>query len=145
MYALSIKQPWAALIVAGYKDVENRNWHCPNKIYGQRVLIHAGKSPYYELPFTRPTIEKCFPYPVDGGKVLDDMYERCRYAMGLGGVVGSVRITTCMKGAKSKWAEKYCTHWLLADPKPLPFFPCRGKLGVFEIDEKLIIPQEATA
>jgi hypothetical protein len=26
MKALSIRQPWASLIVAGYKDIENRSW-----------------------------------------------------------------------------------------------------------------------
>ncbi len=26
MKALSIKQPWAWLICAGYKDIENRSW-----------------------------------------------------------------------------------------------------------------------
>ena len=38
--ALSIKQPWAALIVAGLKTVEVRTW--PTRRRG-RVLIHAGK------------------------------------------------------------------------------------------------------
>ena len=39
--ALSIKQPWAWLIVNGWKDVENRSW---NTHYRGRVLIHAGKT-----------------------------------------------------------------------------------------------------
>ena len=40
LVALSIKQPWAALIVAGLKTVEVRTW--PTRRRG-RVLIHAGK------------------------------------------------------------------------------------------------------
>ena len=39
--AISIRQPWAWLIVNGYKDVENRVWFA--KLRG-RVLIHAGVS-----------------------------------------------------------------------------------------------------
>jgi hypothetical protein len=40
LVALSVKQPWAALIVAGLKTVEVRTW--PTRRRG-RVLIHAGK------------------------------------------------------------------------------------------------------
>ena len=39
--AISIRQPWAWLIVNGYKDVENRIW--ATSLRG-RVLIHAGAS-----------------------------------------------------------------------------------------------------
>jgi|ERR1039458_8111645 hypothetical protein len=39
--AISIRQPWAWLIVNGYKDVENRIWAA--NVRG-RVLIHAGAS-----------------------------------------------------------------------------------------------------
>ncbi len=41
MKTISIKQPWASLIVHGIKDIENRTWACPKKYIGQRVLIHA--------------------------------------------------------------------------------------------------------
>lgn len=40
MKALSIRQPWAWLIVAGYKDIENRSW--PTNFRG-RVYIHASR------------------------------------------------------------------------------------------------------
>ncbi len=40
MQALSVRQPWAWLIVAGYKDVENRGWATK---YRGRILIHAGR------------------------------------------------------------------------------------------------------
>jgi hypothetical protein len=39
-YALSLKQPWAALLVAGLKTVEVRKW--PTARRG-RVLIHAAR------------------------------------------------------------------------------------------------------
>ena len=39
MKALSVRQPWAELIVAGLKDVENRTWRTD---YRGPVLIHAG-------------------------------------------------------------------------------------------------------
>ena len=41
MKAITIKQPWASLIVHGIKDIENRTWSCPKKYLGQRLLIHS--------------------------------------------------------------------------------------------------------
>lgn len=41
MKALSIMQPWASMIVLGYKPVENRSW---NTTHRGPTLIHAGKS-----------------------------------------------------------------------------------------------------
>lgn len=38
MKAITIKQPWASLIVVGIKDVENRTWKTN---FRGRVLIHA--------------------------------------------------------------------------------------------------------
>lgn len=41
MKAITIKQPWASLIVSGLKDIENRTWKTN---FRGRVLIHAGKT-----------------------------------------------------------------------------------------------------
>ncbi len=52
--AISIRQPWAWLIVNGYKDVENRIWVA--NLRGP-VLIHAGQSKSDatpEAPFAPP-------------------------------------------------------------------------------------------
>lgn len=38
MKALSIRQPWAWLIVNGHKDIENRSW--PTRFRG-KFLVHA--------------------------------------------------------------------------------------------------------
>ncbi|MFA5377738.1 MAG: ASCH domain-containing protein [Dehalococcoidia bacterium] len=43
MECISVKQPWAALIVCGAKDVENRTWKTD---YRGRILIHASGIPY---------------------------------------------------------------------------------------------------
>ncbi|HDU8694716.1 TPA: ASCH domain-containing protein, partial [Morganella morganii subsp. morganii] len=40
MKAISIRQPWAWLIVNGHKDIENRSWR--TKYRGQ-VLVHASQ------------------------------------------------------------------------------------------------------
>ncbi len=40
---ISIRQPWAELIIAHGKDVENRTWHIPFKYLNTPILIHASK------------------------------------------------------------------------------------------------------
>lgn len=42
MKALTIWQPWASLIMAGYKPYEFRGWPAPGYVVGQRIVIHAG-------------------------------------------------------------------------------------------------------
>ena len=50
MITISVKQPWAYLLCAGIKGIENRTWILPEKYKGKRVLIHASaktdKEPY---------------------------------------------------------------------------------------------------
>ena len=41
MKALTIKQPWATLIIEGYKKYEFRSWKTN---YRGKILIHAGLS-----------------------------------------------------------------------------------------------------
>lgn len=43
MYALTIWQPWASLIVAGAKPFEFRGHPAPRFVVGERIVIHAGK------------------------------------------------------------------------------------------------------
>lgn len=41
MKALTVWQPWASLIVEGFKPYEFRGWRCYNSMIGQRIVIHA--------------------------------------------------------------------------------------------------------
>ena len=43
--ALTIWQPWATLVIAGWKPYEFRGWPAPKFIVGQRLVIHAGARP----------------------------------------------------------------------------------------------------
>ena len=44
MLALSIRQPWAALIINGRKSIEIRTWRPPDSAISERILIHTGVS-----------------------------------------------------------------------------------------------------
>lgn len=57
---LSIRQPWADLIVSGKKDIENRSW--PTKFRGS-FYIHAGKAKMDELEIC--DIERRFHVRID--------------------------------------------------------------------------------
>lgn len=106
MKAITIKQPWASLIVHGIKDIENRTWACPKKYIGQRVLIHAGKE--------RDGQEK----PLLTGKQYDLVGGVSGYATHIlgtrGAIIGSVEIVDCVINHPSIWAEKgvYNGYWL---------------------------------
>lgn len=119
MKALSIKQPWAWLIVNGYKDIENRSWDTK---YRGLVLIHAAKtkpsvSEWYEAE--RVAREAGVPYfpPFD--------------AMDKGGIIGYAYITGTVCDSSSPWffGPK---GFLLTGAKPLPFIPMKGRLSFFE-------------
>jgi hypothetical protein len=45
MFALSLKQPWAALLVHGKKTIEVRTWPPPIACRNQAILIHAARVP----------------------------------------------------------------------------------------------------
>lgn len=110
--ALSIMQPWAWLIVAGHKDVENRTW--PTSYRGP-VLIHAGKRFDFDpQEWDWPHIEQ----PCD---------------FDLGGIVGEAEIIDCVRDSRSPWFHGPY-GFVLDNMRPLPFRPCRGQLGFFVPD-----------
>lgn len=128
MKAITIKQPWASLIVHGIKDIENRTWACPKKYLGQRVLIHASAKPDRE------------PYMIFNDSQADAIdncvMDVCGYYKQTGAIVGSVEIVNCVQNHPSIWADKGVYNWVLANPvlfeKPIP---AKGKLSFWEYDK----------
>ncbi len=75
-YALSLKQPWAALVVHGLKTIEVRRW--PTTRRG-RILIHASR-----VPDTRAQAWQRLPKHLE--------HEAQRH----GGIVGAVDLVGCI-------------------------------------------------
>lgn len=127
--ALSIQQPWAWLIVNGFKDLENRTWALPDKYLGATVLIHASARPPFSIATARDLVSEIHArYGIPGG---------LRYpaeGRGVGGIVGVARFTGCTRDHVSPWAARGQWHWLIAEARPLPFMPCKGRLGFFRVD-----------
>lgn len=123
MKAISIRQPWAWLIVNGHKPIENRNW--PTRFRG-RALIHAAKG------MTREEYEDARDLAEELGITIPHPSELER-----GGIVGEVTITGCVEASPSPWFfGKF--GFELADAKRLPFVPLKGSLGFFNVPDELV-------
>ncbi len=129
MLTLSIQQPWAWLIVRGFKDIENRSWQ--TSVRG-RILIHAGQI------LDRDAAEDLWKgvHPVLGcGWTVPVPRDFLR-----GGIVGEATLTDCVRQHPSDWfigesnGDRRNFGFVLKDAKPLPFHPCRGALGFFRVE-----------
>lgn len=127
MKALSIRQPWAWLIVNGFKDIENRDW--PTRLRDP-IMIHASKG------MTRDEYEDCLdachmvsltkPFPAGTRFPAFSALER-------GGIVGIAEIADCVTASESPWFfGRY--GFVIRNGRPLPFTPCKGALGFFVPD-----------
>lgn len=120
MKALSIRQPWAWLIVNGYKDIENREWKTN---FRGRFLVHAGwifdQAGYEKI---QSATEIRIPEP--------DEFDR-------GGIVEAVDIIDCVTESDSPWFEgKY--GFVLKNPAVLPFVQLRGQKGFFDVKDDFL-------
>lgn len=144
MKALSIRQPWASLIVGGMpimesvdngdgttsvrysgkvilKDIENRSR--PTSFRG-RVYVHAPKR---EADF-----DEAYNFLLGLGFAPIVSLYAFSPRLGRQAIIGEVDIVDCVTKSKSPWfTGPY--GWVLANPKlykkPIP---CQGKLGFFE-------------
>ena len=127
--ALSIRQPWAWLIVNGYKDVENRDW--PTNFRGQ-LLVHAGQT------LTRPVYAAVVAELSAAGICPPDLpaFEDLQ----LGGLVGWTRVVDCVLEHPSPWKVEGSHGFVLRDSRPIPFVPWKGRLGFFNVPGEALVP-----
>lgn len=118
MRTLTIRQPWAWLILEGHKDVENRSWS--TKFRG-RFLIHAAAAvdPDYQAIRLRALRLGIHIPPAA-------VIER-------GGIVGAVTLIDVVTTSTSPWFEGP-NAFVLTDPKRLPFQPMKGRLGWWQVE-----------
>ena len=149
MKALSIRQPWAFLILAGIpelvpvpvpdrptshtleptgrlalKDVENRKWSLPKGFdLPQRIYVHASLR-----------VDNCLDALFKMG--VPPMFALAGFSPQLakrGAIVGEVDITGCVTESNSPWfSGPY--GFTLANPKPYKYpIPYKGHLGFFDV------------
>ena len=132
LYALSLKQPWAALLVHGCKTIEVRRW--PTTRRG-RILIHAAR-----VPDERPAVWALLP-----PELAEDAQIR-------GGIIGAGELTGCIPyrslqafaadrslhlNDPSWFQEPILYGFSFAKLKPLPFRAYPGWMRFFRVDNEL--------
>lgn len=128
--AISVKQPWAALLVAGVKTVEIRSW--ATRVRG-RVLIHAAK-----------TVD-----PRPEGWALLTTPELKALATLRGGVIGSAELTACVSYrtaeafARAAESHRNDPDWfapgglygfVFQNPRPIAYHACPGRTLFFMVE-----------
>lgn len=127
--ALSIKQPWATLVLHGRKQIEIRRWATARR---GRVLIHAGKV----------ADERAEAW----AHVPEDMYALTKLR---GGIIGAVEVVDCLPYRSLEhftkdralhlndptWFEKPVLYgFRLANPVLLPFRRYPGWVRFFQVE-----------
>lgn len=124
MKAITIKQPWASLIVHGIKDIENRTWRTN---FRGRVLIHAACSHgrKFSVNLTDAQTKAAF------ATIAKDTMSG---SLSFGAIIGSVKIIDCVQNHPSIWAEKGVYNWVLANPifYERPIENVKGKLSFWD-------------
>jgi hypothetical protein len=127
MKALSIRQPWAELILQGRKQIELRTW---NTNYRGQIVIHAGQ---------QVKEEHCRAYGFNPEELVR------------GALVGTVEIVDVIAFDEESYNAHAAEHlrlgkwpgdlvgWRLANPVRFETpIPMSGKQGLFDVDDNLI-------
>lgn len=124
MLALTIKQPWASLILHHGKDIENRKWVFPDHMRGQRIAIHASK----RLDHTEyvSAVEHCHFSSIPS-------FDLKPKDLPLGKIIGTIELETFGTNFRSPWFTGPI-GWKLKDPIALlEPIPAKGALGLWTI------------
>lgn len=130
MKAISIWQPWAWAILTCGKDVENRSWETK---YRGSLLIHASKRKptKIELRYFAVLLDS-----IKGEREATELMRRGLESLPRGGIVGQVNLVGCHRHSRSPWSMIDSYHWILEDPKQLPFQAYKGERGLFEVGDR---------
>jgi hypothetical protein len=120
MKILSIRQPWASLIISGIKDVENRTWRTN---YRGPVLVHASLRADDIPSVDLVRYYGAFP-PSDQAR---------------GGIVGVVDIVDCVRPYSSRWYAPGCWAFVLTNARKLPFVKWKGALSLSDAPPELLL------
>ncbi len=132
MRALTLWQPWASVVAAGVKLIENRPWKPWGYIIGQRIAIHAGR--HWDAPGALSIAER------GGGAFVREREPE-----------GAILATCIVTGYLEKGdllarppagQEVWFTGpfgWLLADMRRLAVpVPCRGAQSLWVVPDDVL-------
>jgi len=121
---LSLKQPWASLVVNGIKPVENREWKSP---YRGPLYIHASKNwdedgYQFLLAHTGTDNEPFIPNE-----------KECYF----GGIIGKVLMVDCVTKHNSSW---FFGPYGFVFKNPIKFqipIKCKGQLKIYQLSPQI--------
>lgn len=129
-YGLTVRQPWADLIMSGKRLIEVRSWMPAKIVLPFRLYIHAG------LKIERAECRRLDISPSATGVIL-----------------GCVDVVAFESPSIARWKALRSLHlevgdrcygdetwmWMLSHPRrfvnPIPY---KGRLGLFEIDDNIL-------
>lgn len=152
---ISIRQPWAWLIMAGHKTCENRSW---DTRYRGTLAIHAsGSFDFSFLDFldVPPDIEPLNAYAneICARFGIGDRRRVTRHREELGAILGTVTLADVLPAPEedidrdpigNPWCMYTGFAWMVKDPRPFssPITGVKGKLNLWkyetENEERLI-------
>lgn len=124
MKVLSIKEPWASLIMNGTKKIETRSWKTK---YRGEIYIHASLS---KTKITKPEVYE----------LIKDMNFKCGYIICKCNLVDCIYMTDeYVNDMKTNHYEEYiCGHyevgryaWIVEDVRVIEPIEAKGKLGLW--------------
>jgi hypothetical protein len=128
MMALSIKQPWAWLILQGYKDVENRTW---STTFRCRIYVHAGLKLDSNAYGRGNDPNEFIGYRL--GRIRKYDAWLAAHPLRRGVILGEATVVDCVSESKSEWFDGPY-GFVLEDPVAYDYpIPYRGRLGFFEV------------
>lgn len=113
---LSVRQPWAWLIVHGPKDIENRSWR---RSYRGPIGIHASVTMYPR------DYHDAAAYALARGVTVPDPGD-----LTFGAIVGLATVTDWVDDSPSPWFDGLY-GLVLADRRPITPIPARGMQGLW--------------
>lgn len=135
MKALSVKEPWASMIMFFGKDTENRSWYTSQE---GPLVICASKTvePGWTQEAWKYQLESAF---TERGLDIPFRLRDMSAVLNPGFALGTVILTGCDRLMKSEWDEEDQYHFRLVNPQPFETpFRQKGQLGFFDIDMSLI-------
>lgn len=128
---LTVKQPWAHLIVDNIKDVENRTWQTK---YRGELYIHTSKNSFdfWALDYIKNIDNLLYQYVVDYFGIKNNKITK--HMEQFGSIIGKTNIINILDNSYSVWAMKDSYHWMLKNSSRINPIPCKGKLNIWEYD-----------
>ena len=108
MKVLTIKDPWASMILNGKKTIETRTWKTKHR---GLVILHASKKPHSKI----------------SGKIF-----------AVARIVGCVPMTKGHEEKACCEVYPRAFSWILTDVRPTELKEIKGKLGLWELNAEIV-------